>query len=51
MRENNDSLTVSAVDIIFPGIGEILGGSEREDRLDKLTSFMVDKNINKKDFL
>ncbi|MBN4071364.1 asparagine--tRNA ligase [Crocinitomix catalasitica] len=36
MRSNDDGKTVAAMDILFPGIGEIIGGSQREERLDKL---------------
>ena len=37
MRENNDNKTVAAMDVLFPEIGEIIGGSQREERLDNLT--------------
>lgn len=40
MRQNDDGKTVAAMDILFPGIGEIVGGSQREERMDKLTSLM-----------
>src|SRR5690606_1595031 len=40
MRQNEDGKTVAAMDILFPGIGEIVGGSQREERLDKLTQRM-----------
>ena len=36
MRQNDDGKTVAAMDILAPGIGEIVGGSQREERLDKL---------------
>lgn len=36
MRQNEDKQTVAAMDILFPGMGEIIGGSQREERLDKL---------------
>ena len=42
MRRNDDEKTVRAMDILFPGIGEIVGGSQREERLDVL------KNASKK---
>lgn len=45
MRQNEDGKTVSAMDILFPGIGEIVGGSQREERLDKLTERMEQMNI------
>ncbi|NII24565.1 asparagine--tRNA ligase [Pseudoflavitalea sp. X16] len=45
MRENEDGKTVAAMDILAPGIGEIVGGSQREERLDKLTERMKEMNI------
>jgi asparaginyl-tRNA synthetase len=45
MRQNEDGKTVAAMDILFPGIGEIVGGSQREERLDKLTKRMEEMNI------
>ncbi|MCA6434909.1 MAG: asparagine--tRNA ligase [Bacteroidetes bacterium] len=45
MRQNDDDKTVRAMDILFPGIGEIVGGSQREERLDKLVSRMNEMNI------
>ncbi|HZD84137.1 MAG TPA: asparagine--tRNA ligase [Candidatus Angelobacter sp.] len=48
MRLNDDERTVKAMDILFPRIGEIIGGSEREDRYDILAHRMVDCGINKK---
>ena len=45
MYQNDDEKTVAAMDILFPGIGEIIGGSQREDRLDKLTSRMEQMGI------
>jgi asparaginyl-tRNA synthetase len=36
MRQNDDGKTVAAMDILFPGIGEIIGGSQREERYDRL---------------
>ncbi|MGB4971122.1 MAG: amino acid--tRNA ligase-related protein, partial [Cyclobacteriaceae bacterium] len=36
MRQNEDGKTVGAMDVLFPGIGEIIGGSQREERYDKL---------------
>ncbi|MBC7695828.1 MAG: asparagine--tRNA ligase [Burkholderiales bacterium] len=45
MRMNEDGKTVAAMDILFPGIGEIIGGSQREERLDKLVSRMNDMHI------
>jgi asparaginyl-tRNA synthetase len=45
MRLNDDGKTVAAMDILAPGIGEIVGGSQREERLDKLTKRMEEMNI------
>lgn len=45
MRQNDDGKTVAAMDILAPGIGEIVGGSQREERLDKLESRMKEMNI------
>src|SRR5207302_838243 len=45
MRQNDDGKTVAAMDILAPGIGEIVGGSQREERLDKLTRRMEEMNI------
>ncbi len=45
MRQNDDGKTVAAMDILAPGIGEIVGGSQREERLDKLESRMKELNI------
>jgi len=45
MRQNDDGKTVAAMDILAPGIGEIVGGSQREERLDKLTQRMQEMHI------
>ncbi len=45
MRQNEDGKTVAAMDILAPGIGEIVGGSQREERLDKLEQRMAELNI------
>lgn len=47
MRQNDDGKTVAAMDILFPGIGEIIGGSQREERLDKLETRMDEIGIPK----
>ena len=49
MRQNEDGKTVAAMDILAPGIGEIVGGSQREERLDKLTERMKQMNIPEKE--
>lgn len=45
MRQNDDGETVAAMDILAPGIGEIVGGSQREERLDRLMKRMEEMNI------
>lgn len=45
MRQNDDGTTVAAMDILAPGIGEIVGGSQREERLDKLLQRMDEMHI------
>jgi asparaginyl-tRNA synthetase len=45
MRVDDDGRTVSAMDILFPSIGEIVGGSQREERLEVLTQRMEEMNI------
>jgi len=45
MRQNDDGKTVAAMDILAPGIGEIVGGSQREERLDKLQTRMEEMGI------
>ena len=47
MRMNDDNKTVAAMDILMPGIGEVIGGSQREDRLDYLIRRMNDMSISK----
>jgi len=49
MRQNDDGKTVAAMDVLFPGIGEIVGGSQREERLDVLKSKMADFNIHEEE--
>ncbi len=49
MRQNDDGKTVAAMDILAPGIGEIVGGSQREERLDKLSSRMRDMHISEEE--
>jgi len=45
MRMNDDGKTVAAMDVLAPGIGEIIGGSQREERLEKLDERMDEMNI------
>ena len=49
MRQNEDGKTVAAMDILAPGIGEIVGGSQREERLDRLTARMKEMHILEED--
>ena len=46
MRQNDDGETVAAMDILAPGIGEIVGGSQREERLDKLEARMKEMHVS-----
>ncbi|MEI8365287.1 MAG: asparagine--tRNA ligase [Parachlamydiaceae bacterium] len=50
MRANEDDKTVAAMDILVPKIGEIIGGSQREERLDVLTKKLVDNNLHPEDY-
>jgi len=49
MRLNEDGKTVRAMDVLFPGIGEIVGGSQREERLDVLVEKIKALGINEKE--
>ena len=50
MKMNDDNKTVAAMDCLVPGIGEIIGGSQREDDYDKLAARMDELNLNKEDY-
>jgi len=50
MRVNDDTKTVAAMDVLMPGIGEIIGGSQREERLDVLLEQMQLKGISVEDY-
>jgi asparaginyl-tRNA synthetase len=50
MRVNDDGRTVAAMDVLAPGIGEIIGGSQREERLDLLDSRMDERGIDKEHY-
>lgn len=50
MRLNDDNKTVAAVDLLVPGVGEIIGGSQREERLDVLESRMKELDLNPEDY-
>ena len=45
MRQNSDNKTVAAMDVLFPGVGEMIGGSQREERIDCLKQAIDDFNI------
>ncbi|CAM3586283.1 asparagine--tRNA ligase [Elizabethkingia occulta] len=49
MRLNEDNKTVAAMDVLFPGIGEIIGGSQREERLDVLKKKMEDMHVDQEE--
>ena len=50
MRLNDDGKTVAAMDVLAPGIGEIIGGSQREERLDMLDKRMAEMGLNPEDY-
>ncbi len=50
MRQNDDGKTVSAVDMLVPGIGELCGGSQREERLDKLRTRIKELGLKEEDY-
>ena len=50
MKLNEDGKTVAAMDCLVPGIGEIIGGSQREDSYDKLVARMDELGLNKEDY-
>ena len=50
MRDNDDGLTVAAMDVLVPKIGELIGGSQREERHDLLKQKMIDHNLSPEDY-
>jgi asparaginyl-tRNA synthetase len=50
MKQNDDGKTVRAMDVLFPGIGEIIGGSQREEQYDRLLSRIKELKLQEKDF-
>ncbi len=50
MRQNDDDKTVAAVDMLVPGIGELCGGSQREERLDKLRTRIKELGLKEEDY-
>ena len=50
MRLNDDGKTVAATDLLVPGVGEIIGGSQREERLDVLRERMQEMGLKEEDY-
>lgn len=50
MRQNDDGKTVAAMDLLVPGVGEIIGGSQREERLDLLEKRMEELGLRREDY-
>ena len=50
MKQNDDGKTVRAMDVLFPGIGEIIGGSQREEQYERLLSRIKELKLQEKDF-
>ena len=50
MRLNDDGKTVAAMDLLVPGVGEIIGGSQREERLDVLKARMAELKLSEEDY-
>ena len=50
MRVNDDQKTVAAMDLLVPGVGEIIGGSQREERVEVLEKRMEEMNLKKEDY-
>lgn len=50
MRLNDDEKTVTAMDVLVPGLGEIIGGAQREERLDQLQANMKHHNLSEEDY-
>ena len=50
MKQNDDGKTVAAVDVLVPGIGELIGGSQREDRLDVLEARMDELGLDRESY-
>ncbi|TKW34762.1 hypothetical protein SEVIR_2G327300v4 [Setaria viridis] len=50
MRQNDDGKTVAAMDLLVPRVGELIGGSQREERLDHLEARLDEQNLNKESY-
>ena len=50
MKQNDDGKTVAATDLLVPGIGELIGGSQREDDINKLRARIKELGLNEEDY-
>jgi len=50
MKQNEDKKTVQAMDMLVPGIGELIGGSTREENLEKLDAMIAEKGLEKESY-
>ena len=50
MKQNDDGKTVAASDLLVPGIGELIGGSQREDEFEKLQARIKELGMNSEDY-
>lgn len=50
MRLNDDNKTVAAMDVLVPGVGELIGGSQREERMDVLLKMLEEKGLEKESY-
>ena len=50
MKLNDDNKSVAAMDLLVPGVGEIIGGSQREENIEILEQRMKELNLNKEDY-
>ena len=50
MRKNDDNRTVAAMDVLVPNIGELIGGSQREERYEVLKDKLIENNLNEEDY-
>lgn len=50
MRDNEDGKTVAAMDLLVPGVGELIGGSQREERLGRLEAKLEEFGLDKEDY-
>jgi asparaginyl-tRNA synthetase len=50
MRQNDDGKTVAAMDLLVPGVGEIIGGSQREERHERLLARILEMGLHEQDY-